>query len=102
MAVVATLGMTAAPADAAKRCGHMGSSLPDYYDVRAVNESCPQARRVVRAWSGAMTNVLEPVSVRGYSCKGARSKRKIKGVAAFKVSCRDDRKRVSFWIRPYH
>lgn len=92
---------TAALTPAQARCGNL-SGYPDYYDVRARRVGCPEAKRVARTWAGAFTNVFKPIRVRGFRCAGTRSRRRIRGVRAFRIDCRRTREQITWWIRPYH
>ena len=87
--VAASTGATTAAADE-RRCGDMGASAPDYYDVRARNVKCLRARRTVRRWIRAMSgSVFDTVEVGNLTCKGRRSSRRIDGVKTFRIRCAD-------------
>ena len=90
-------------AAAERRCGDMGSSAPDYYDVRARNVKCRRARRVVKDWIDSLSgSVFDKVEIGDFTCKGRRSKRRIEGVETFRIRCADGDRVVRWWIRPFH
>jgi hypothetical protein len=98
----ANTGVTTAPADE-RRCGDMGASAPDYYDVRARNVKCPRARRTVRRWIRARSgSVFDTVDAGNFTCKGRRSSRRIDGAKTFRIRCADGGRVVRWWIRPSH
>ena len=90
-------------AAAERRCGDMGSSAPDYYDVRARNVKCRRARRLVKDWIDEFSgSVFDRVEVGDFTCKGRNSKRRIDGVKTFHIRCADGGRVVRWWIRPFH
>lgn len=101
---LAVVGATDARAAESRRCGDMGTSLPDYYDVRATGTTCAPAKRVVRAWAqelgGRCATVFDPCTVRRHRCAGRRSQRRIEGTKTFRVTCRRGERRVTWYIRP--
>jgi hypothetical protein len=87
--------------NAGTRCGKP-SGYPDYYDLRTKGVKCKEARKIVDAWVGSVSNVFNSVDVRGFRCDGSKSRRKIGGVRTFRIDCKDHPDKVKWWIVPTH
>jgi hypothetical protein len=104
----ASLCITLAPdvaTAAEKRCGTLGSTAPDYRDIRAVSTSCASARSLARAYADALGrcgNVLNRCRVNGFTCRGHRSDRRINGTESFRINCRRNAAKVRWWITVFH
>jgi hypothetical protein len=94
--VVLLAALTLADTAFAARCGNKVGG-PDYYDLRARNESCSTARRVARGWAARRANVFARVRIAGHTCRGTWSRKQIRGAQAFKVTCRRGR-RTAYWF----
>jgi hypothetical protein len=107
-AVLAAFSLAVIPSVAVaaeKRCGSIGSGAPDYRDVRAVSTSCASARSLARAYADALGrcgNVLNRCRVKGFTCRGHGSDRRIEGKDTFRVNCRRDEAKVRWWITVFH